>query len=75
MKCPECQKQGLKSIVYEGPIMSTASYSPPFYDEDGVRHDHDGNITTFSYSCSNGHRWSKRMGKSCPAPGCDWSNE
>ncbi len=73
MKCLECQKQGLKSIVTPGHGLTTAMYSPPFYDEDGNYHHHDPNTTTTSYSCSNGHHWTKRTKESCPHEGCDFN--
>ncbi len=73
MKCPECQKLGLKSIVTPGVGISTAVYCVPFYDEDGNYHHHDGNVTIAGHSCSNGHKWTERKKEPCPHEGCDWN--
>ena len=70
MICPECKKQGLKSFVYPGMIMTTCMYYTPFYDEEGKYHHHDSNITTTHFSCSNGHNWSEKSGGSC---WCGWA--
>jgi len=70
MKCPECVKLGAKSLVYPGICSSTLMYCPPYYDEEGNLHIHDGNITTCQYSCSNGHKWSEVVpNKPCPTCG------
>jgi len=59
MKCPVCKEEGKRSIVTEGPTMTTDMYSAPFYDEDGKRHFHDPNRHDTQYTCSEGHRfWS-----------------
>jgi hypothetical protein len=55
MKCPECEKLGLKSVVYEGTAFSTCVYSQPYYDENGIYYRPDNNKTTTEYKCSNGH--------------------
>jgi len=47
----------------------------PYYDEDGVYHHHDTNITTSSYSCSNGHEWTTKSRGKCPAPGCEFGGK
>lgn len=59
MKCPECIKEGKRSIVTEDGCFSTGMYSPPTWDEEGNRIDVNINITTINYSCSNGHNWSE----------------
>lgn len=59
MKCPECQKQGLRSQVNIGPSIIKAVYHPMYYDEDGKLcgyKDRNTGITT-EFSCSNGHKW------------------
>ena len=53
MICPECKKEGKKSIVYPGYGSTTLMYCQPFYDENGKYHHHDMNTTTTPYSCSN----------------------
>lgn len=69
MICPECQESGLKSKVVVGASMTTLMYFPPFYDESGRFHCHDANVTTTSYECSNGHKWSASSRASC---WCGW---
>lgn len=70
MICEECKKHGLKSCVTPGHGSSTTLYCPPFYDEDGKYHSHDSNTSSYSYSCSNGHRWTASSG---PIPcWCGW---
>lgn len=69
MKCPQCKKEGKKSKVYPGVGYTTCMYCPPFYDEEGKYHNHDGNVTTQEYSCSNGHKWTERTTGSC---WCGW---
>lgn len=73
MICPECKKEDKKSIVQEHGGISTLMYYQPFYDEDGKRHNHDGNRFTMSYSCSNGHKWLDTLKKTCS--NCEWTNE
>jgi len=70
MKCPVCEKKGLKSTVY--PCCSTATllWNEPYYDEDGKYHDHDPNAVTTDYHCSNGHRWIEWHYYKC---WCGWS--
>lgn len=57
MKCPDCEKLGLTSEAYPGHCTRTAAYCQPFYDSDGMLHDHDTNATTMVYTCSNDHEW------------------
>lgn len=75
MKCPECVEAGKRSHVHVGATFSTAMFSSPFYDEDGVYHLHDPNGHTTSYSCSEGHKWAESRLRNCPAPGCDWAEQ
>jgi len=69
MICPECGKARLQSRVYIGVSSTTLAYSPPFYDEEGRYHDHDPNIRTTQYECSNGHQWAETTRPSC---WCGW---
>jgi hypothetical protein len=72
MKCPECEKQGLKSIVFEGPSWSTCVFSEPYYGENGIYHRPDHNKTSTNYRCSNGHLFEVECG--APKP-CDFCGE
>ena len=69
MICPECKASGLKSEVYPGGSTTTLMYCPPFFDEDGKRHDHDLNTLITSYVCTNGHNWAKNSSGIC---WCGW---
>ena len=66
MKCPECDEAGDRSVVYVGGGISTEVASQPFYDEDGVYHNHDPNWHRTEYHCSKGHWWTmSRKGGCC----------
>lgn len=55
MKCPQCVKEGKKSMVtYEG-APPTLEYRPVMFDEDG--HLIDWNKGEYRYHCTNGHVW------------------
>ena len=73
MKCPVCIEKGLKSSVYPGFGSCTAMYCAPYYDEDGKYHNHDMNTSTYSYSCSQGHKWTVSSNEKCPS--CDFGKE
>ena len=66
MKCPECVKVRGRSVVTEGGGRTTLMSPNNYYDEDGIFHSHDPNITTTTYSCSNGHEWTDKSKSSCP---------
>lgn len=71
MKCQKCVDEGKKSAVYpDGYGVSTLMASHPYYDEDGVYHNHDWNSRTTGASCSNGHRWWMSITPKCPS--CDY---
>lgn len=72
MKCPECVKQNKNSCVYPGLSTTTAMYYYPYYDEKGNYHNHDGNITTTDYSCSNEHNFKIKILGSC---WCGWGKD
>lgn len=57
-RCPICQRMGVKSKVYVGGSYRTLIGWEIYYDENGVLHDEDPNITSTSYTCSNGHHFS-----------------
>ncbi len=70
MRCPTCEKNGVRSKVFMEPGSMTAAYYPPYYDEDGKLHQHDANTGTQTFNCSQGHRWTNRVG---PKPcWCGW---
>ncbi len=72
MICQECKKKGLKSCIYPGVGSVTLVYYPPFYDEKGRFHNHDGNLRTTYYECSRGHKWMDKTIGSC---WCGWPNK
>lgn len=57
MFCIYCIEEGKESVVYPGSTWGTMMASVPYYDKNGVYHDHGPNTYTTDYSCSNGHRW------------------
>lgn len=73
MICPECQKEGLESKVYENLYsgMKTLLYCSPYYDEKGAYHHHDSNRTTLRFICSNKHQFEKITYGKCIS--CDWT--
>lgn len=71
MKCPECEKEGKVSKVYPRGGITTDLACSPFYDDEGVYHYHDCNVVRWSYSCSNGHRWTHNQKNKCQS--CDWT--
>ena len=70
MRCPTCEKDGLKSKVYIGTSTITCMGYAPYYDEEGQFHAHDPNGTQTSYQCSNGHKWMRWQYSRC---WCGWS--
>lgn len=72
MKCQECVNTGQKSQVYPGPASVTCMGYQPYYDEEGVYHDHDPNWRSRNYTCSKGHDWVDSYQAKCPAEGCDY---
>ncbi len=68
--CETCQEQGLKSTVQSSYSMSTCLGYHDFYDEDGNQHCHDPNTTTTDFTCSNGHKFTKKSKRSC---WCGWN--
>lgn len=75
MKCPECEKLGIKSTVrHNGGLTTLVSYFP-YYDEDGEYHDHDPNRNTFFFECSEGHEFTTYSTHPCPNPKCDYGKK
>ncbi len=76
MKCPECIKQGLKSIVAIKEVNKTLNNYLPFYDEEGNYHNHDYNYTYSNMECNNGHLFlTVSNNNKCPADICDFNKE
>ena len=71
--CPVCEKQNKKSKVYYHGESATYLCNLPFFDEDGVEHYHDNNITTTTYKCSNLHMFDVESKSLCPAVDCDYN--
>jgi hypothetical protein len=77
MICEKCKEEGKRSTVSRdfGTISTDMAFYPD-WDEEGVYHYHDGNISTSSFRCSNEHRFTVRQhGSICGAPGCDWNSK
>lgn len=76
MKCGKCVEAGLKSTLFdEGPGATTLMLSSSFWDEEGVYHQHNPNIASTYYRCSNGHRFSISRKRGCGAEGCDYGGK
>jgi hypothetical protein len=75
MKCPKCQEEGKKSILYDrGGSMTCMGYWP-YYDEEGIEHIHNPNWHRNVYECSNGHLTETSRLSPCPAKECDYGKE
>ncbi len=61
MKCPECIKEGKKSIVTQGMSVTIGMYQPTQWDEDGNRIPEKISKVIVNYSCSNGHIWNEEI--------------
>lgn len=73
MICSKCKDLGLKSRVTSGFGFSTAMYCAPYYDEEGVYHNHDANNHSWNYSCSNGHNFAISGHNKCCS--CDFGKD
>lgn len=74
MKCPECEKEGKLSKVWVGPESTTLLQVKEFFDENGVYHYHDLNVTTRNFTCSNQHSFIV-SGKVAQCPACPRSEK
>jgi hypothetical protein len=76
MKCSECIKLGTVSTIrisQSQPASDIIWGRPEYYDETGVYHNHDPNILSTTYRCSNGHVWTDLSSVTpCPALNCTW---
>lgn len=70
MICPECQKEGKKSKVWQGSTVMTAMYSDSYWDENGKEHIHNPNDRATEYRCSKNHQWHITRKNKCPS--CNW---
>lgn len=61
MKCSKCIEGGKKSTVPPRGLSSTLMGYSPYYDEDGIYHNHDYNTITSTYICSNDHGWAEKI--------------
>jgi len=75
MKCLQCVEKGERSSISIGANTTTLMGHTPYYDEDGVFHNHNPNRSTVVYSCSKGHSWTVSSKMKCPAIKCDWNKE
>src|ERR1700681_3898152 len=66
MICPKCKELGQKSTIHGGMGMVTCAYYPPYYDEEGIFHSHDGNLHSSINTCSKGHRITAVSTGKCP---------
>jgi hypothetical protein len=74
MKCRECVKEGKTSRLYGGDsCFTTCMRTQHYYDESGTEHIHDPNGSTYTYSCSEGHRYSVTTYSPCPQITCEWN--
>jgi hypothetical protein len=75
MKCLTCVSSGQRSTIRCLGSTTTLLGYWPYYDEDGLYHNHDPNHYTTHYRCDNGHAWSENKLKECGAKGCDYGKE
>lgn len=74
MKCEYCVEQGLTSrVTSHGGTRTLLGGGGAYWDEEGVSHYHDPNISTWHYSCSNRHRWWVKEKPACPS--CDYGKD
>lgn len=71
MICPECESQGLKSILRrDDAFFQSAIYRLEYYwDEDGNYHNHDDAPNICFWYCSNGHKLKSVYYRPCPECG------
>lgn len=73
MICPKCKELGQKSFLTVGHGMGTCGNYQPYYDEEGNYHNHDGNVNSQSYYCSNGHYITVTSTGKCLS--CNWGHD
>ncbi len=72
MRCPTCIKNAATHKVFDNGS-STTMLGGTFkhWDEKDREHHHYPNTITDHYSCSNGHRFSRKYRRGCPQSVCD----
>lgn len=65
MKCPICEEEDLKSMVHILYHGKTCMGHVQYFDENGAYHNHDPNLTTTKYSCTNGHSFNHTHKNKC----------
>jgi hypothetical protein len=70
MKCARCHRDKLTSEVSSQNDAKPWTKEMAFRDEHQRHHIHDPNDCTIQYTCSLGHKWTRRV--SCPCF-CGWS--
>ena len=74
MKCPVCEREGLKSTISGGDYCTTTSMGwRSYWDEDGKYHNHDPNWRSQVLHCSNGHSLFRRWKDRCL--NCDYGKD
>ena len=72
--CKECECLKQKSIVnLQAQTHGRARHV--FYDEEGLKHIHDGSFVHLFFSCSKGHDWEKTSYGKCINEKCNWNGE
>jgi hypothetical protein len=75
MRCPTCSSLSPvpNHTVTQGRSTKTQHPYEAHWDERDVLHNHNPNVETVPYRCSNGHRWEAAVPTvPCLAPGCSW---
>ncbi len=72
MFCNKCIEEGEASIITPSGSSSTSMYSDPYYDGEGLYHNHDANTYSAGYHCSRGHTFIIDLKSGCR--NCDYGN-
>lgn len=76
MKCKICEQEDKVSRLYvSGGCTVTLMSWETYYDENGYYHNHDPNITTTAFKCSNGHYYKIESKKGCQSCGTSGSEK
>ena len=71
-RCPDCKKEGKKSILHVKAGNFERGQPEIYFDEDERRHVHDPSVNYTVYTCSNGHENTRKSVGKCTAEGCNW---
>ena len=69
MECDQCSELGLTSTIRSTKGWTTTAYRYPFVDNQGKRHHHLIEITTYHNRCSKGHYFETKERTVC---WCGW---